>query len=85
VFREADREAGREGGQMMEREKASTTLKMTPEEHRELVALLQFQARTITEEQFRAILAINGRDIFKTVEVDQMVVAVSKSMVKVIH
>lgn len=66
-------------------ERASTTLKMTPTEHRELVALLQFHAKLITEEQFRAVLAMTGRDPFKGVETHRLVEILSESLAKIIR
>ena len=67
-------------------ERASTSLKMTPTEHRELVALLQFQAKMINEEQFRAVLAMTGRGVlFNTVAINRMVETLSESLAKIVR
>ena len=42
---------------------AYTTLKVSPEEHQALLALLRFLAGKIPEDQFRAVLKAQGRRI----------------------
>ena len=42
-------------------QKAQTTLKVSPVDHQALIALLQYLSGMVEEDQFRAVLATQGR------------------------
>lgn len=66
-------------------EKASTTLKMTPSEHQRLVAQLQFRAKAITEEQFRAILVSSGWEMAVGWPIDRIDQTLAESLLMVVR
>lgn len=59
---------------------AYTTLKVSPEEHQALVALLRFLAGKIPEDQFRAVLKAQGRNIPDDIPLDRFLGLVADQM-----
>ncbi len=61
---------------------AFTTIKVPPEDHQALQALLKYLTGKVTADQFRAVLQAQGRNIANTPD-DDLVAAIADLLVRV--
>ena len=60
---------------------AFTTLKISPEDHQAILALLRYLAAKITDGQFRAILMAQGRKIPDDIATDRVVPVIADQLI----
>ena len=60
---------------------AFTTLKISPEEHQALLALLRYLGGKIPEDQFRAVLKAQGRKISDDIATDRVVPVIADQLI----